>query len=92
MVAHEAIILNDAKTPVFSIEDETDVGRGASGWRYRYLDLRRAPLQRNLRLRHRFYQATRRYLDGQGFIEVETPVLTKSTPGGRPGLPGARAG
>jgi len=81
VLAHEAIILNDAKTPVFAIEDETAVAEDLR-LAYRYLDLRRAPLQRNLRLRHRFYQATRRYLDGQGFLEVETPVLTKSTPEG----------
>jgi aspartyl-tRNA synthetase len=81
VMAHEAIILNDAKTPVFAIEDETAVAEDLR-LAYRYLDLRRAPLQRNLRLRHRFYQTTRRYLDGQGFLEVETPVLTKSTPEG----------
>jgi aspartyl-tRNA synthetase len=81
VVAHEAIILNDAKTPVFAIEDETSVAEDLR-LAYRYLDLRRAPLQRNLRLRHRFYQVTRRYLDSQGFLEVETPVLTKSTPEG----------
>ncbi|MBI2000032.1 MAG: aspartate--tRNA ligase, partial [candidate division NC10 bacterium] len=81
VVAREAVILNDAKTPVFPIEDETDVAEDIR-LTYRYLDLRRTPLQRNLRLRHRFYQVTRRYLDSQGFIEVETPVLTKSTPEG----------
>ncbi len=81
VVAQEAIILNEAKTPVFPIEDETDVAEDLR-LTYRYLDLRRAPLQRNLRLRHRFYQVTRRYLDAQGFVEVETPILTKSTPEG----------
>ncbi len=81
VLAHEAVILNDAKTPVFAIEDETTVAEDLR-LAYRYLDLRRAPLQRNLRLRHRFYQVTRRYLDSQGFLEVETPVLTKSTPEG----------
>jgi aspartyl-tRNA synthetase len=80
-VADEAIILNDAKTPIIPIEDETDVGEDLR-LSYRYLDLRRGPLQRNLRLRHRFYQVARRYLDAHGFIEVETPVLTKSTPEG----------
>jgi aspartyl-tRNA synthetase len=81
VLAHEAVILNDAKTPVFAIADETDVAEDLR-LAYRYLDLRRAPLQRNLRLRHRFYQVARRYLDAQGFVEVETPVLTKSTPEG----------
>ncbi len=81
VMAQEAVILNDAKTPVFPIEHETDVAEDIR-LTYRYLDLRRAPLQRNLRLRHRLYQATRRYLDAQGFLEVETPVLTKSTPEG----------
>ncbi len=81
VVAQDAVILNDAKTPVFAIEEETDVAEDIR-LTYRYLDLRRPPLQRNLRLRHRFYQVTRRYLDTQGFIEVETPVLTKSTPEG----------
>jgi len=81
VVAHEAMILNDAKTPAFALEEETDVAEDIR-LTYRYLDLRRGPLQRALRLRHRFYQVTRRYLDSQGFIEVETPVLTKSTPEG----------
>ena len=81
VVAHEAVILSEAKTPVFAIEDESDVAEEIR-LAHRYLDLRRAPLQRNLRLRHRFYQVTRRYLDRQGFTEVETPVLTKSTPEG----------
>ncbi len=81
VLAQDAVILNEAKTPVFPIEDETNVAEDIR-LAYRYLDLRRAPLQRNLRLRHRFYQVTRRYLDAQGFLEVETPVLTKSTPEG----------
>ena len=81
VVAQEAVILNPAKTPVFVIEDETDVAEDIR-LSYRYLDLRRPSLQRNLRLRHRLYQVTRRYLDAQGFVEVETPVLTKSTPEG----------
>ncbi len=81
VLAHEAIILSEAKTPVFPIADDSDVSEDIR-LAYRYLDLRRAPLQRNLHLRHRFYQVTRRYMDAQGFLEVETPVLTKSTPEG----------
>jgi len=81
VLAHEAVVLSEAKTPVFPIEDECGVAEEIR-LAYRYLDLRRAPLQRNLRLRHRFYQIVRRYLDARGFLEVETPVLTKSTPEG----------
>jgi aspartyl-tRNA synthetase len=81
VVADDAVILNDAKTPVIPVEDETDVGEDLR-LSYRYLDLRRGPLQRNLRVRHHLYQVVRRYLDAHGFIEVETPVLTKSTPEG----------
>jgi aspartyl-tRNA synthetase len=81
VIAEDAIILNEARTPVFAIEDETDVAE-ETRLTYRYLDLRRRPLQRALALRHRLYQVTRRYLDAQGFLEVETPVLTKSTPEG----------
>ena len=58
---------------------------------YRYFDLRRPGMARNLRLRHRIVKATRDYLDGQGYVEVETPILSKSTPGRRARLFGARA-
>jgi aspartyl-tRNA synthetase len=81
VLAQDAAILNEAKTPVFPIEETSEVAEDIR-LSYRYLDLRRPPLQRNLRLRHRFYQVTRRYLDRQGFLEIETPVLTKSTPEG----------
>ncbi|WP_310398047.1 aspartate--tRNA ligase [Hymenobacter sp.] len=74
-------ILNPAKLPPFLIEDDTDGGDDLR-MRYRYLDLRRTPVRNNLMLRHRMAQAVRRYLDGQDFIEVETPVLIKSTPEG----------
>ncbi len=76
-----AEILNEARTPVFPIEDDSSVAEDLR-LTYRYLDLRRPPLQRNLRVRHRAYQVVRRYLDAQGFLEIETPVLTKSTPEG----------
>ncbi|SDY50138.1 aspartate--tRNA ligase [Hymenobacter psychrophilus] len=74
-------VLNPAKLPPFLIEDDTDGGDDLR-MKYRYLDLRRNPVRQNLMLRHRVAQATRRYLDGQEFIEVETPVLIKSTPEG----------
>jgi aspartyl-tRNA synthetase len=74
-------ILNPAKTPPFTIEDETD-GGDELRMKYRYLDLRRNPVRESLQLRHKMAQQTRTYLDGQNFIEVETPVLIKSTPEG----------
>jgi len=74
-------VLNVSKTPPFTIEDATDGGDDLR-MQYRYLDLRRKPVQRNLMLRHRLSIETRTYLDRQQFIEVETPYLIKSTPEG----------
>ena len=74
-------VLNKANTPPFTIEDETDGGEDLR-MQYRYLDLRRAPVKTNIELRHRVLQETRKYLDGEGFLEIETPVLIKSTPEG----------
>ena len=74
-------ILNDAKTPPFTIKDETD-GGDELRMQYRYLDLRRNPVQEKLRLRNKVSLETRKYLDGQDFMDVETPVLIKSTPEG----------
>lgn len=74
-------VLNAAKTPPFTIEDDTDGGEDLR-MKYRYLDLRRGPVRANLELRHRMLQAVRRYLDGVGFMEIETPFLIKSTPEG----------
>lgn len=74
-------ILNPAKLPPFTIEDETD-GGDELRMKYRYLDLRRNPVRESLQLRHKMAQQTRAYLDTQNFIEVETPVLIKSTPEG----------
>ncbi|MDA0568526.1 MAG: aspartate--tRNA ligase [Bacteroidetes bacterium] len=74
-------ILNPSKTPPFTIEDETDGGEDLR-MKYRYLDLRRDPVQRNIILRHRVGMETRKYLDSVGFIDVETPYLIKSTPEG----------
>ncbi|MGN0202364.1 MAG: aspartate--tRNA ligase [Candidatus Cryptobacteroides sp.] len=75
------VVLNKSVTPPFTIEDESDGGEDIRA-RYRYLDLRRGPLQRALALRHRLAQEIRTYLDGQGFMEIETPYLIKSTPEG----------
>ncbi len=74
-------ILNTAETPPFQIEDNIDVSE-AIRLKYRYLDLRRPAVQHNLILRHKAYQVTRNFFDKEGFIEIETPVLTKSTPEG----------
>lgn len=81
VVVEEAQILNEAKPPVFPIEEQTDVAEEIR-LTYRYLDLRRPSMLRNLRLRHKASQAVRGYLDRHGFVEVETPVLTRSTPEG----------
>lgn len=81
VVPEKMEILNPAKLPPFLIEDETDGGDDLR-MKFRYLDLRRNPVRRNLELRHRVGQVVRHYLDGQNFIEVETPVLIKSTPEG----------
>lgn len=77
----ELVVLNTAKTPPFTIEDNTD-GGDELRMKYRYLDLRRNPVRESLQLRHNVAQQTRAYLDSQNFIEVETPVLIKSTPEG----------
>jgi len=74
-------ILNASKTPPFTIEDETD-GGDELRMKYRYLDLRRGPVQKNIIFRSQLAIETRKYLAGQEFIEVETPVLIKSTPEG----------
>jgi aspartyl-tRNA synthetase len=74
-------VFNKADTPPFEIADEVDTHE-EKRLQYRYLDLRRAPLQRTLRVRHRIHQTTRRYFDDAGFLELETPVMVKYTPGG----------
>jgi aspartyl-tRNA synthetase len=74
-------ILNTSKTPPFTIEDETD-GGDELRMKYRYLDIRRNPIKENLMLRAKVSTETRKYLDAQGFCEVETPYLIKSTPEG----------
>lgn len=81
ILVDELQILNTAATPPFTIEDETDGGDDIR-MQYRYLDLRRSCVRSNLELRHKMAFEVRRYLDEQGFLEVETPVLIKSTPEG----------
>ncbi|BDG36909.1 aspartate--tRNA ligase [Saccharococcus caldoxylosilyticus] len=79
--AEQITIINEAKTPPFIISDQTDVAEEVR-LKYRYLDLRRPVMFRTLQLRHRVTKAVRDFLDGEGFLEVETPMLTKSTPEG----------
>ena len=77
----ELNILNRSELPPFTIEDETDGGEELR-MKYRYLDLRRNTVKNNIVLRHRVAQEVRKYMDSIGFVEVETPVLIKSTPEG----------
>jgi aspartyl-tRNA synthetase len=81
IIVDELKVLNESKIPPFTIEDQTDGGEELR-MKYRYLDLRRNPLRRNMELRHRMAFETRRYLDQQHFLEIETPYLIKSTPEG----------
>jgi len=81
VVVEKIELLNASKVPPFTIEDETDGGEELR-MRYRYLDLRRNPLRKNLELRHRMAIETRNYMDSLGFLEIETPYLIKSTPEG----------
>ncbi len=81
VVAENINILTEAVTPPFTIEEHSDGGDDLR-MKYRYLDLRRPPLQRNMILRHKMAQEIRRFLDSEGFLEIETPYLIKSTPEG----------
>lgn len=81
ILVENLIILNESQLPPFTIEDETDGGEELR-MKYRYLDIRRNPVKEKLIFRHKMAQKVRNYLSDQGFIEVETPVLIKSTPEG----------
>ena len=81
VMVDELRILNAAQTPPFQIEDQIDVGE-AIRLKHRHLDLRRPRLQNNLIVRHKAAEAIRNYLNGHGFLDIETPVLTRSTPEG----------
>ncbi len=81
VMVNNLVILNEAITPPFPLKDEIDTHEDLR-LKYRYLDLRRPKLQKNILLRHKMYQITRKYFDENNFVEVETPVLMKSTPEG----------
>ena len=81
VAATDIQVLNEALTPPFTIEEQSDGGDDLR-MKYRYLDLRRPPLQRNMILRHKMAQEIRRFLDSEGFLEIETPYLVGSTPEG----------
>jgi aspartyl-tRNA synthetase len=81
VIAKKMTILNESKTPPFEIEEETNAAEELR-LRYRYLDLRRPPLQEKIRIRHQVTKAVRDYLDSHGFYEIETPLLIRSTPEG----------
>lgn len=81
IIAEHVEVLNEALTPPFTIEDNTDGGDDLR-MKYRYLDLRRSEVRKKIELRHHMASETRKFLDAQNFIEVETPVLIKSTPEG----------
>ena len=81
IIADSLRVLNPSEVPPFTIEDESDGGDDLR-MKFRYLDLRRNPVRRNLELRHRMTMETRRYLDSKGFLEIETPMLVGSTPEG----------
>jgi aspartyl-tRNA synthetase len=81
VLAREIRVLNEAKTPPFQIAEDSQVSEDVR-LRYRYLDLRRPRLQSSMALRHRVTMATRKYFDANGFLEIETPILAKSTPEG----------
>ena len=81
VTAERIEVLNEAQTPPFTIEENSDGGDDLR-MKYRYLDLRRPPLQRNMILRHKMAQEIRRFLDSEGFLEIETPYLVGSTPEG----------
>ena len=81
IIVSELNVLNSALTPPFTIEDNSDGGDDIR-MKYRYLDLRRTPVRKNLELRHQMTMEVRRYLDSKGFLEIETPMLVGSTPEG----------
>ena len=82
IIAREVKVLNPAKTPPFMVSGDNDLADENTRLKYRYLDLRRERMTRNMVLRHKVIKFMRDYLDGQGFIEIETPIMFKATPEG----------
>ena len=78
VMVNKLIILNEAKTPPFPVKDDVDTSEDVR-LKYRYLDLRRPSIQKNILMRHKMYQVARKYFDENNFVEVETPVLMKSS-------------
>ena len=91
VMVDELRILNAAQTPPFQIEDQVEVSE-AIRLKHRHLDLRRPHLQRNIIVRHKAAEAVRNYLNRNGFLDIETPVLTRSTPEGARDYSGAQPG
>jgi len=81
VVVESVEVLNEAKTPPFEVADDTEVSPELR-LKYRYIDLRREPMQKGIMFRHKLFHLMRNYLDAQGFVDIETPMLTKSTPEG----------
>jgi aspartyl-tRNA synthetase len=81
IIVNKMEVLNESKTPPFEIVDDP-LASDELKLKYRYLDLRRAPLQHRIKIRHQFTKAIRDFLDSQGFLEIETPLLMRSTPEG----------
>ncbi|HTS00050.1 MAG TPA: amino acid--tRNA ligase-related protein, partial [Bacteroidota bacterium] len=81
LLARDLVVLSEADVPPFPVNDETEAGEDLR-LKYRFIDLRRRALQESLMFRHRMYQITHEYFNSRGFIEIETPVLMKSTPEG----------
>ena len=81
VLGKEIVVFNEAETPPFQLDEFTDVGEDVR-LRYRYMDLRRPEMQNNLILRSKITRIVRNYLDDKGFLDIDTPVLTRATPEG----------
>ena len=91
VAAEQLLVLNDSRVPPFSPAEEA-IANEELRLKYRYIDLRRQQMQQNFELRHKITRAVRESLSNQGFLEIETPFMTRSTPEGRARLPGPQPG